>query len=162
MKTVKQQDPDKKVFALDIHNLDVEFAMQPKRMKRYGDRMAVAKLERNRAKVNLKLVRAEVEMEVRLNPKRFKLDKITEGVIEACVTLSARTQKAEQDLIQAEYVVDEAESAVLALKQKKDAIEGEIQLYGMQYFAEPRAKGQGKEAMRQLNKTARRGTPEGE
>jgi hypothetical protein len=147
---------EEKVFALDVNRLDEEFALQAKRMKRYGDRLADAKLRRNTAKVNLKLTKAEVEMELRRNPKSIKLDKITDKVIEACVQLDMRTRKAEEELLQAEHTVDTLDSSVEALRHKKSSIEGEMQLWSMSYFGTPKVKGNaGREAVRQMERNKR-------
>ena len=47
-------------------------------------------------------------------------------------------KKANEEFLNAKYEVDVAQAAVVAMSQRKDALENLVRLHGQQYFAGPK------------------------
>jgi hypothetical protein len=125
--------------AIDPNALDVEWVQQPELMRRYTVHAANMKKEADDAKERLDVIRARLDMEIRVNPGQFGLEKVTEGAINATILLQAEYQKQSEVLAEARYEYDIAMAAVRALDQKKTALENLVRLLTASYFAGPQA-----------------------
>src|SRR5690606_19360446 len=98
------------------------------------------------------------DKDIRSDPESFQLEKVTEKAVEATVPLHPKVAKARQSLIEAKHGADVLQAAVNALEHRKRALESLVQLYGMEYYSEPRASGEDADALRDAQKrSARRG-----
>jgi DNA polymerase II large subunit len=123
---------------IDETALDVEWLDQPSLMMKYAQISASTRMELDKAKEKLELVRAELDKAVRSNPDRYSIDKITEAVVTAVIISHKDYQKASNTLIEAKYENDIAYGAVKAVDARKDALENLVRLHGQQYFAGPK------------------------
>jgi len=123
---------------IDETALDVEWLEQATLMIKYAKHAAVMRQRLDLAKELLDLVRAELDKEIRSNPERFDIDKITETVVQNTIIQQDRFKKANENLINTKFETDIAQSAVRAMDARKDALENLVRLHGQQYFAGPK------------------------
>jgi hypothetical protein len=139
---------------IDLSRLDKEWVDQPEHYFLAARDLASAKEVMAEAKANVDLVKAELGLAVRASPGDFDLEKATEGSVNDAITVHPRYKKAVARYIRAKKEVDDVEAAVTALEHKKKALESLVYLQGQNYFAEPRARGEDGERMREVEKTA--------
>ncbi len=126
-----------KDIQIDQDALDVEWLEQPKLMMRYARIEAEAEREYNEAKMNLDLVKAQIDKRVRTDPDRFGIAKITETAVTGAILMTDDYKNAHQALNEALFNWNVAKGAVRAFHQRKDALENLVRLHGQQYFAGP-------------------------
>lgn len=130
--------PDRRLFDLDLSRLDEEWLQLPRAYFRHAMRLAEARAAHERAKARLDVVEAEIDREIRLEPKAFGLEKATEGAIDKAVTLDRRYRAAVRRVVEARHAVDVGQAVCDALEHKKKALENLVHLHGMAYFSTPR------------------------
>lgn len=125
---------------IDETGLDVEWLNQPSLMFKYSREFARAEREVSRLKEKIKVERAKLSKEVRLNPERYiKGDiKVTEAVYHGIIDTHQTIRDLEAELIEAEYEVTMVKGAVESVKQRKDALQDLVKLHGQNYFAGPK------------------------
>jgi hypothetical protein len=95
-------------------------------------------LKRDHARVNLDLVKAELDKEIRTNPEKFGIEKVTEAAVTHTIISQGKYKESQEELMQAEYESNIASAAVNAFNARKVALENLVKLYGQQYFAGPK------------------------
>ena len=118
--------------------LDVEWLQQPTLMLKYAQHAAEMRKRLDLAKEKLDIVRAEVDREIRQEPEKFGITKLTEGSVQSTLVLDRRFIEANREYIEAKYEADMARAAVEAFQQRKEALENLVRLFGLQYFAGPK------------------------
>ncbi len=137
-------DENDSILAIDKDRLDVEWLNQPLNFYKFSKRLAKKRALADEAKGNLDLVEAEVDKDIRANPRKYgfgKDDRVTESAISAAKKESEEYQAALKQLNEAKYEVDLAFAMVTAMSHKKDALENLVRLHGQDYFASPRGEG---------------------
>ncbi len=147
-------------FEIDKDRLDEEWVNHVKTFHKLAIVSADAREELERAKANeemvkdeLKAVVAELDLDIRSNPSKYGLEKVTEGAIEKVVILQSKHAKAQkkvykarQQCIKAQHDSNVADAAVKTMDHKKKALEDLVTLQGRDYFSSPRLSGEaGKE-----------------
>jgi hypothetical protein len=122
---------------IDEQSLDVEWLEQPSLMMKYARISANARMELDRAKEELEFTRATLDKEIRSDPDKYGIDKVTEAVVLATIMIHKDYKEANNALINAKFESDIASSAIRAIDARKDALENLVRLHGMQYFAGP-------------------------
>ena len=155
---MKPPDPiDPTILQIDELRLDREWTRQPKLMWEFGERLADARRDHEAAKNVLEATAAEVDAEIRKDPKAFGLDKVTEAVVKNAVVLCEDYETTQAEVLQAKHRVDVLAAIVNALEHKRRALENLVSLHGMSYFAEPRPRSDADcEAMEDLKRKAAR------
>lgn len=128
-----------KDIKIDETALDTEWLEQPRLMIQYSQYTAQAQKEMEYAKENLEVVRAELDKEIRSEPEKFDVNKLTETVVQNTILLQERYREANKEYLEARYEYEMAKNAIRAFDQRKDALENLVRLYGQQYFAGPNA-----------------------
>lgn len=123
---------------IDETALDVEWLEQPSLMMKYARVAIEARKKLDQAKEALDVAKAELDKNIRSNPERFGLEKITEGAITSAILTHKDYAKANQEMIEAKYQTDMANAAVRAVEARKDALENLVRLFGQSYFAGPK------------------------
>ena len=123
---------------IDVDSLDVEWADQPTLMLRYTKIAAEARMALDRAKENLGIVKAEIDLTIRKDPEKYDIIKITESAIQSAIILDTDYGLVNEKCLQAAYEFDMAQGAVKAVDQRKQALENLVKLHGLQYFAGPK------------------------
>lgn len=123
---------------IDDSMLDMEWLDQPEKMMSYCIVMADAMKALDYAKQNIDIVTAELDKEIRTDPEKFGISKITESVVSNTITLADAYKEANKKLIEAKYEVEMAKGAVRSFEQRKEALEALVKLHGQSYFAGPK------------------------
>lgn len=147
-----QKDIDYDILQIDSDDLLAEWLKQPDLMGEYTRELADAKRHHNRAKAKFKLVCAELNLDIRKSPDTYGLAKITEDGITNAMIREDEYQESQTNVIEAEYRVDLLDGLVKSLLDKRKALEASVSLFGMDYFSEPRASKEVKEAMDEVEK----------
>lgn len=132
--------PEKKpkpIWGIDRNNLDAECVLLPEQVARYAEQMPDARMALDKAEANLKLVAADLDAEIRKDPKEFGLDKITEAAIKTTIPGTTKYRKAEQAIRKAKHELDVLQAALDVLRTKKASLEFLVQLHGYNYFSTP-------------------------
>lgn len=122
---------------IDENMLDVELLEQPTLMVKYSRMLAEARQERDLAKEALDLKRAEIDLDIRDDPEKYKLSKVTESAISNCILMEEDYQEAQKAYNEANYEVNVLQGVVSALDHRKSALENLVRLNGQEYFAGP-------------------------
>lgn len=124
---------EKSVFQIDRQNLDEELATQPNNFHKAAIRAARASAAVLAAKAALEVVEAEVSLDIRRNPVKYKLDKITDKAIDFMTTLHLSYREALKAFHDARHEEDIAKAAVDALTHKGHSLRGLVYLTGAEY-----------------------------
>jgi len=144
MKPNKTIDADEfKILDIDPNLLDREWLNQPRFFMRYAIQAADARRRFEEAKANLKVVAAEQDNRIRQKAAAME-ERTTEAAISAAVIRNKTYREAEQAVFDAKHHMDVMDAAVESLRHRKDALENLVRLHGMNYFSEPKAKGDNK------------------
>jgi hypothetical protein len=130
-----------KAVQIDLARLDQEWVDQPVLFHEFACLLADARRDEGYAKAELDLVKSEMLREIRSNPERFYIDKVTEGTVEAAVCVSKRYQDAKKKVIEAEHWVGHVKAIVDALDHKKKGLESAVYMHNSDYFSAPRVRG---------------------
>jgi len=124
---------------IDELALDVEWVQQPSLMAKYCSYAAETKKMMDLAKERVDVVAATLDKDIRSNPEKYDLGKVTESAIQNIILLQPEYREANDAYIEARYENEMAQAAVRALDQKKSALKNLVKLLGLSYFASPNA-----------------------
>ncbi len=122
---------------IDPENLDREWVRQASLFGQYCELLADAHRQLDLKKEKLVMVDAKLGLEIRTNPNKFGLDKVTEAGVNSILVLQEEHKELEKELIDLRYDVEVLTGAVRSLDQKKSALENLVRLHGQNYFAGP-------------------------
>jgi hypothetical protein len=122
---------------IDENVLDVELLEQPSLMAKYSRMLAEAQRDRDLAKENLDLVKAEIDLDIRDHPQNYKLTKVTEAAITNCILMEEDFQTAQKEWNEANFQVNVLQGIIKAIDHRRSALENLVKLYGQNYFAGP-------------------------
>lgn len=150
---------DRELF-IDKYNLDEELVKQPQLYLDWALKSAEASKEKDSAKKDLDLVKAEAEESIRKNPKKHGIiakDKITETMIKTAIVLHPKVKKYNLFYLNAidnERVLAKVEKA---FADRKKSLEGLVIIDGRMFFSDPKSKDRiGKETGRAIRHGLRR------
>ena len=146
-------------FDIDRNRLDEEWVNQPKIFFQYASLLADAQRRESEARAERELVKAEIDLEVRKNLKKYKIDtvKLTESVISGVVQNQPGFIAAQKKRLVRKHKTDILQGAVNDLNHRKSALERLVSLHGQNYFSTPRAPDENaKEAVSNIEKGAAR------
>lgn len=129
---------------IDFAQLDLNWRDQAANYMHWSNKWVAAVSERDRAKENLDVIRAEVDREIR---EAYSGKKPTEAAISALVSTNTRYRKASDQLIDLNEKVNLFVSAKSAFEHRKKALEGLTQLWVNGYWSEPKISGTIKEKL---------------
>lgn len=124
---------------IDPLALDVEWLQQPSLMFKYASLEAELMKKEMIEKEKLETIKAEIDREIRNNPEKFGISKITENAVSSSILMDERYKEAFKTYTNTLYELKMAKVAVNSITAKKDALENLVKLYGQQYFAGPEA-----------------------
>ena len=125
----------KENITIDKYSLDLEFEKHPMLYHEYAMDMVGTEDERDQAKDKMELLRAQLDLEIRNNPKKFGLEKITEGAIQATILQNPNYIEAQTLYNTAVLNLRILKVAVESLNQKKVALENLVKLYLGEYYS---------------------------
>ncbi len=148
-----------KDIKIDETALDVEWLEQPRLMLKYTKHQALMEREMLNAKEEVELCRAELDREIRSDPDKFGVAKITETVVNNLIISNEKYKETYDEYLEMKYEYEVAKGAVQAFRDRKEALENLVRLHGQQYFAGPSVprdlskEWQDKQKQTQANKT---------
>lgn len=151
-KTNETQGPD--IFELQLDELDRHELEQPQLAKQYGDQLAAAKDEMDRAKNKLDAEKAELMIRVAGYPEDFEIAKPTGALIDAAVTSDKIIRALNEDLLDCKADVGMLSSMMSALDGRKYALQDLVKLHGQEYFAAVQVTREDAEKMQDTTKGA--------
>ena len=122
---------------IDEQALDVEWLEQPRITLQYAKWVADMERKKDRAKERVEVVKAELDKDIRSNPNKYGLAKITEGAVQNTIILQPEYREAQEAYIEAKHESDIAKAAMRAVDTKKATLENLVKLFGLSYFAGP-------------------------
>lgn len=129
----------KEDLKIDSDALDIECLRQPSLFMEYSELCAEARLEMDKKKERVEVVRAEIDSAIRTSPKNYITQdvKVTETSIAGTVVRQPEYRDAVKDYIEAKNRYELLNSVVKAFEQRKSTLEYLIRLHGQQYFSGP-------------------------
>jgi len=124
-------------MTIDVDALDVEWAGQARLMLQYAKLASNTRLEVERIKEKLDILKAELDMKIRLDPEKYGIVKLTESVVSSTIITQKEYISVNEEYLLLQYENNMAQGAVKALDGKKTALENLVKLHGQQYFAGP-------------------------
>lgn len=157
MNMARQTEDDFPFVSVDKHRLDAELEVQARYVMRYALLLADAEEDYELAVQGRKTVDAELDREVRLNPDRFGIVKVTEKAVEVAVLLDPRYKEAHRKEVEAQHALTVLKNAIKALDHRKSVVENLVQLHFAGYFARPKVPAQDREVLQEsLTRDVRR------
>jgi hypothetical protein len=123
---------------IDDSALDIEWCEQPALFWKYAKYAAQCRKDVDFAKQKLDVTKAELDNDIRENPAKYGLEKVTDKAIEAVIVTCEDYKVAYKAFLDAKFESDMSSSAVSAMNQKKEALENLVRLHGQSYFAGPK------------------------
>lgn len=124
-------------IAINEDSLDTEWLNQPRLTYKYSKVLANLEKAKDKAKENVDFVKATIDKDIRLNPEKYDITKITESVVMNAILLHSEYKEAMDLYLEAKFEMKVAFGVVNALQDKKVALENLVKLHGQQYFAGP-------------------------
>ena len=141
---------------INRYELDKECEGQSTQRGVWGEKHADALLEVDEAKSALAVVMAEVDRAIREEDIHINGKKITDTAIASMVLISLECKEAVKRLNEAKHAGRIVEASVEGLEHRKTMLVKMVDLHGRDYFAEPRASEDSKEAVERVNKRVAR------
>jgi hypothetical protein len=129
----------KSVLFIDKFKLDEECAEQPDAYVEFAVAAAQAEYDADTYKHRLEVAKAEAELEIRREPKKFGIIGVKEASVKAAVVLHPRVQKATRLLNVKKRDAKVIRDRVVASGQRKGLIEKLCDMDARQYFSKPRS-----------------------
>lgn len=118
---VKQMIKDD--LEIDISSLEKEWVKQASNYYKWYELYAESQSKKSKAKITLEKIEANIDLDVRENPKKYKLDKITEAAVRNVIINSPGYVEANLRYIELIKNNDLLHAVVRALEHKKSALE---------------------------------------
>lgn len=154
----KRQQPlrdDSSVLEIDEHNLEKEWAEHSQIYYRFALELADAKTKLDEAKAQLDLVKAELDTQIRADPEKYNIERISEAAINNAILQQPIYKLEHKAYLKANEAVRVLEAMTRALEHRKRALQSMVELYLSNYYAEPRLPEGSQEAYEQQAHKAR-------
>lgn len=136
---LSQEDLENNVTHVDMFRLEWEWFRQPELVRHWAMKEADARRAWTQSKDRLEIVEAEIELDIRLHPKKYNLpDRTTEKMIAATVVINEHRIKANKKVAEAKYALDRTEGVMRGLDHKKKALESNVTLFLRDYWSKPK------------------------
>jgi hypothetical protein len=128
----------KKDLTIDKFSLDQEWINQPLLFCEWAEKAVEASFERDKAKEQLDLIRAELDGKIRTNPSDYGLEKVTESAIANAIIQTSEYKKANNAFLEAVKDTRTYDVARESFDHKKKALEKLTDLFLAGYWSEPK------------------------
>ena len=125
-----------KDLQIEEYSLEKEWLKQPSLFLKYSEKTAEADSIRKKAKENLDVISAEIDLAIR-HEAAEEGEKITEKIVSNRVILNKEYQEALKEVRESDYNYALLIAAVRAMDQKKAALENLVKLLMAGYFSSP-------------------------
>jgi hypothetical protein len=127
-----------KEVQIDESALDVAWLEQSDKMRKMIQIQAQLKKEYDSAAERLSVVRAELDFNIRADPEKYDLPKVTENAVQSAIILNDAYRKVSEEVLEARYEYESAKGGVVAFEHRKSALENLVKLLLQGYFAGPK------------------------
>jgi hypothetical protein len=107
---------------IDYDDLDSEFLKQSVIYNEYADKLCIEEKIKDKAKNNLEIIEAELDLEIRDQAKESG-KKLTESIIKSMILLHEKRKNAYDDYIQKKYNYNVIKHALSTLEEKRRSLE---------------------------------------
>lgn len=122
---------------IDDSALDVEWLNQPELMRKMTKRQAKAQERYELAEENVSYVYATLDKEIRDDPDKFDIDKITEPAVRSAILINEKYTEAKKNAIRLKFQYNTYKGMVEACGHRKEALVNMVKLFLGGYFAGP-------------------------
>jgi len=133
----KEYSFDRSIVKIDEEDLVKECLHHPSNVSDVAIALADAVRDRDSKKMELEVLEAELDLEIRKNPDKFNLPKVTESTVRSALVSQGVYQGVKEELLEANHTVDVLKGLSQALMDKRKSLENLVQLHGMDYFSSP-------------------------
>lgn len=140
------------VLDINPYALDREWVEQPALFHVWASKLSNARSKHEESLREIDIVVAELDMDIRDNPKSYGIKKLSEKAIEKCIILQKEYMLAVKASHEAKRKMDSYNNMVRALEHKKKALEKLVELHITDYHSDPKANGEGGRSMREVEK----------
>ncbi len=148
-------DTAKYDVSIDEHRLDKEWVEQPERYHVVAREQADAQSKVDLAKSRVEFVKGKLYKEIAAQPQDFGLAKATEASVNAAIATHPEYVKAVEEAHEAKHRAHILTTVVTAFDQRKRALEKLVDLKLADYFSQPTAKSDNKEAVKEMEEDVR-------
>jgi hypothetical protein len=124
-----------KQVGLSIYKLHLNAQEQPQLACAAGKLAATARYAAKTAKLAVEIARATAAKDIRTNPAKFGLEKVTEASVQEAITLHSDVRAAEVVRIDAEKEADMAAAIQTAFEHRRAALRVESDLFAKEYWS---------------------------
>jgi hypothetical protein len=121
---------------IDRYQLDTELVQQPQKYYDWGVKAARASEEKETAKHDLDIVKADIEKRIRRNPHKYDIDNPTESAIKLEIPRHPKVKRYTRKYIKACYNERVMNEAKTSFAQRKNMLQNLTQLNLQLHFAE--------------------------
>ena len=126
-----------KDLKIDEDSLDLMWLDQASLFMRYAKHSAEMRRDLDDAKQKLDIVKADIDKQIREDPEKFGITKVTEGSIQSALLTEGTYNIEYKKFLDVKFEADMAQAAVNCFNQRKEALENLVKLHGQSYFAGP-------------------------
>lgn len=130
---------DLNLYDIEDYDLDKHWSKQARSYAFWGWKWAEAKRDLDQAEDQLELTKAELDSDIRNEPEKFDIPKITESAIKNAILAHPRHKEAIKKINNLRLEVNKLSVALTALDHKKKALENKVVLFCRNFDAEPKA-----------------------
>ena len=105
---------------------------------RYAEQSAKARQHEDELKQQLEVLEAKLAKDMRLEPEKFGLAKVTEAAIKEAVIAHDERQKLSSKIVEAKFEREILQYAVTAFEHRKKALENAVSLYLCGFYSQPK------------------------
>ena len=124
-------------YSIDKYKLDEACQNQVEYIEEATYEAAMSRIGVEKAKAELEQSKAAADIEVRNDPGKFSLAKVTEGTVSAAVTKHPSVVLAHQTYLEARKSMVKWDAAVQTLEHRKKSLESLVYLQGQGYYSNP-------------------------
>jgi len=138
---------DDTFLEIDEDDLGGEWVKQPKLYFKYAYKLNIARSALDEAKAHLELTTAECDSEIRENPTDYDIPKATDNAVKNKIPQHPKYKEAIERFNKAKRKIAFLDAAVSSLEHKKRALEKLVDLKTTEYYSEPKARKESREAV---------------
>lgn len=126
-------------LAIHLQNLHGDVATHAAYYAEIAELGAELKAQMHQARAQYDLMKAEVDADIRLDPEKFGLPKVTEAALQAAVIADKRVRTAHKDVLRTQRDSDMVQVLVTAFEHRRSMLNNEVQLYIANYWEQAQA-----------------------
>lgn len=132
---------------INKYDLETEWLNQPNLYYHYSKLQADARLEMDEAKEKLEQIKADLNLDVRSDPKKFGVEKVTNESVAAAIIVEQEYVEALREVNITRHSYEVISGAVRAMEQRRSALENLVKIQLSQIHATPKTDGASQKQM---------------